>query len=71
MTSMMHRTGGYQYFDGRTFQNLELPYSGNEISMVVLLPKLRPMASRRSKSIRSLARAADDWIQKLRTVPTR
>lgn len=38
-TPMMHRTGEYQYFDGGTFQELELPYAGSELAMVVLLPK--------------------------------
>ncbi len=38
-TPMMHRTGGYRYFDGGTFQALELPYTGGDLAMVVLLPK--------------------------------
>jgi serpin B len=36
---LMHRTGDYKHFDGGDFQALELPYKGNELSMVVLLPK--------------------------------
>ena len=36
---LMHRTGGYSYYDGGTFQALELPYQTGELSMVVLLPK--------------------------------
>jgi serpin B len=36
---LMHRTGKYGYFDGGTFQMLELPYKTGELSMVVLLPK--------------------------------
>jgi serpin B len=36
---LMHRTGEYKYLDGGTFQALELPYSGKNLTMVVLLPK--------------------------------
>ena len=36
---VMHDTGKFKYFDGGTFQALELPYKGKELSMVVLLPK--------------------------------
>jgi len=36
--SLMHRNGGFNYFDGGTFQVLEIPYKTNELSMIVLLP---------------------------------
>jgi len=36
---MMHQTEEYGYFDGGPFQMLEMPYAGNDLSMVVLLPK--------------------------------
>jgi len=38
-TAMMHRTGGYLYYDGGSFQELELPYAGDNLAMVVFLPK--------------------------------
>jgi serpin B len=66
MTSMMHRTGGYRYYDGETFQALELPYAGNEISMVVLLPKQTDGLAALEHSF--TARSASDWIQKLQPV---
>ncbi len=62
-TPMMHRTGGYSYYDGGTFQALELPYAGNEISMVVLLPKEKEgLASLEQLFISG---GAGDWIQNL------
>jgi serpin B len=36
---MMHQAGRFPYLDGGTFQALELPYAGDALSMVVLLPK--------------------------------
>jgi serpin B len=66
MTPMMHRTGGYRYYDGGSFQALEVPYSGNEISMVVLLPKQTDGLVALEKSFTS--RSASDWIQKLEPV---
>jgi serpin B len=35
---MMHRMGTFYYCNGRTFQALEIPYKGKELSMIVLLP---------------------------------
>ncbi|MBI4833713.1 MAG: serpin family protein [Planctomycetes bacterium] len=39
MTPMMHKQTEFNYFKNDTFQCLEIPYKGNEIAMVVLLPK--------------------------------
>ena len=66
MTPMMHRTGSYSYFDGGTFQALELPYAGNEISMVVLLPKDTDGLAALEQSFTS--GVAGEWIQKLEPV---
>jgi serpin B len=38
---LMHREGSFGYFDGETFQVLEIPYKSNELSLIVLLPKER------------------------------
>src|ERR1700733_326860 len=35
---LMHREGGFNYFDGKTFQVLEIPYQSKELSMVIFLP---------------------------------
>ncbi len=37
--AMMNRTGSYKYFEGNGFQALTLPYKGNDLSMVVFLPR--------------------------------
>ncbi len=36
---LMHREGRFNYFDGGTFQILEVPYKSKELSMIVFLPK--------------------------------
>lgn len=35
---LMHLTGRFNYFDGGTFQAVELPYKSGDLSMIVLLP---------------------------------
>jgi serpin B len=35
---LMHRVGSFNYFHGETFQILEIPYKGKDLSMIVLLP---------------------------------
>ena len=36
---LMYRKGGFGYADLKTFQLLQMPYKGNELSMIVLLPR--------------------------------
>lgn len=37
--AMMHRQGGYLYHDGGSFQALDVPYQGRQLSMLVVLPR--------------------------------
>ena len=66
MAPLMHRTGGYRYYDGGTFQALELPYAGDEISMVVLLPKETEGLPALEQSFAS--GVAGEWIRKMEPV---
>ncbi len=63
MTPLMHGLGSYRYYDGGTFQALELPYSGGDISMIIFLPKDVGGLATLEKSF--TAAAAAGWIQKL------
>ncbi len=66
MAPLMHRTGSYRYYDGGTFQALELPYSGDELSIDVLLPKASDGLPALEKSF--TASTAGEWLQKLEPV---
>jgi serpin B len=62
-TPMMHRTGGYLYFDGGTFQELQMPYAGDTLAMVIFLPK--ETAGLAALEQQLTAGAVHDWIGKL------
>jgi serpin B len=64
---MMHRTGGYRYFDGGTFQELELPYAGADLAMVVLLPNDRAGLPELEQAF--TAPSAMKWIDSLKPAP--
>ncbi|MFZ0271910.1 MAG: serpin family protein [Acidobacteriaceae bacterium] len=69
-TPLMHRTGSYRYYDGGTFQELEMPYesgnSGDPLAMVVLLPKETDGLAALEE--RFTAEPATQWMQKLEPV---
>ncbi len=61
---LMHRTGsGYRYLSGGSFQALELPYKGNDLAMVVLLPNQTDGLAALENSL--TAAALSDWLEKL------
>jgi len=66
-TPMMDRMGSYNYYDGGTFQEVELPYQGNELSMVVLLPKTIDGLPALEKSLTAANLSA--WLNKLAPAP--
>ncbi len=63
MAPLMHRTGSYRYYDGGTFQALELPYEGGDLSMDVLLPKSVDGLPALEQSF--TASHINDWLAKL------
>ena len=63
-TMMMHDKGKFKYFDGGTFEALEMPYKGKDLSMVVLLPKKIDGLAEFEKTL-TAAKVAE-WLPKLR-----
>jgi serpin B len=61
--SLMHHTGAYSYFDGGTFQALQLPYKGGALAMIVLLPKKVDGLPALEQSLSN--DALSNWIGKL------
>jgi serpin B len=64
---LMHRSGGYSYFDGGTFQALELPYKSRDLSMIVFLPKDIDGLPAFEQSL--TASNAKQWFSRLQPVP--
>src|SRR5262249_14537626 len=61
---MMHDRGRFKYSDGGSFQALEMPYKGKELSMVVLLPKKIDGLAEFEKTL-TAAKVAE-WLPRLR-----
>jgi serine protease inhibitor len=61
---LMEQTARFPYLDADTFQALELPYAGNDLSMAVLLPKKADgLAALEQRLTEANVR---DWLAKLR-----
>lgn len=63
MTPMMHKTGEFGYMETDTFQALELPYVGDDLSMVVLLPRETEGLGALEKSL--AVESLDAWMAKI------
>jgi serpin B len=64
---MMTRVGGFAYFNGGSFQALEIPYKAGELSMIVLLPnKVDGLAALEAKLT---AASMEEWLGKLDRAP--
>jgi serpin B len=61
---LMSQTGKFNYLDGDSFQALELPYAGKDLSMVVFLPKRADGLADFEKQLTAANRAG--WLPKLR-----
>jgi serpin B len=59
----MHRTGDLGYLEADNFQALDLPYVGNDLSMVILLPKQMDGLAALESSLSSTRVA--EWLGKL------
>jgi serpin B len=60
---LMHQKGEFGYFDGDSFQALQLPYAGKDLTMVVLLPKKVDGLADLEKDF--TADKLDGWLHKL------
>ncbi len=60
---MMNQRDNFRYAEGESFQSLELPYAGDELSMVILLPKKPDGLSDFEKTL--TAKSLSDWLAKL------
>jgi serpin B len=65
-TPLMHREGSFGYFDGGTFQVLEIPYKSKALSLIVLLPKERSGLPRLEDA---MASNMQQWLSRVVPVP--
>jgi serine protease inhibitor len=66
-TPLMHREGGFSYFNGGTFQALEIPYKSKELSIIIFLPKDRGGLSELEQSL--TASNLQQWLHQVGPVP--
>ena len=61
---MMNQSDKFKYFETESFQMLELPYAGDDLSMVILLPKEKGRLSDFEKTLS--VKSISEWLAKLR-----
>lgn len=60
---LMHHSASYRYYDGGSFQMLDMAYKGDELSMIVLLPRTIDGLPALEQSL--TAGALSGWMDKL------
>src|SRR5208282_5464633 len=65
-TPLMHSEDSFGYFKGESFQALEIPYKGRELSMIVLLPNDTGGLPALEQSL--TASNLQQWLSQLRPV---
>jgi serine protease inhibitor len=65
---LMHRSGRYSYAEAGDVQAVSLPYKGNELSMLILLPKTPDGIGKLQDSLTGATLA--EWAGKLKPEPT-
>ena len=63
---MMHQTGEFNFLEEASFQAVELPYSGKDLSMVIFLPNKVDGLAEFEKNL--TAKSLGTWLGKLRPV---
>jgi serine protease inhibitor len=66
-TPLMHREGSFGYYDGGTFQVLEIPYKSKALSLIVFLPRERSGLPGLESSMS--ASNMQQWLSHLAPVP--
>ena len=66
-TPLMHREGSFSYFDGGSFQALEIPYKSKELSIIIFLPKDRSGLPALEQSL--TASNLQQWLHQIGPVP--
>jgi serine protease inhibitor len=66
-TPLMHREGGFSYFDGGSFQALEIPYKSKELSIIIFLPTDRSGLPALEQFL--TASNLQQWLHQLGPVP--
>jgi serpin B len=64
---LMHQTGSYSYFNGGTFQILDIPYRSGECSMIILLPNEKSGLTALEQAL--TATNTRKWLGQLKPAP--
>jgi serpin B len=62
---MMYRKGEYRYLETEFAQIVEMPYAGEDVSMIVVLPRTETMINLRTLEARLSSAKLDEWSRQM------